>query len=551
MRLPIINNSVYARPKLISSFGGLNESEEIIENEFSDINNVSLDEFPLLTLREKRTGLKELLNLEVVLPVDFEIQASIYLDGLFVIANRYCFYKDKYLPEGKNILPEASDYKLVKMGAYILIFPVGMYFDTTSVDEGLQSMKSTYQNKSEVMIRGSKNSVFIRIEIKFADDFFSKGDTVKIQCSDLNVLTGQFGMFNGQGVFKVITEISRNYIVVPGSSGDFNALAPPGKLTITREIPAMDYVCENNNRVWGCSGKKHEIYACKLGDFKNWYSFEQISTDSYAATIGTAGNFTGCIAHLGHVLFFKENAIHKVFGDKPNNFQIKSYENIGVKEGCSNTLSILKETLYYVGIDGVYSYDGAMPEKISRKIENEFKGDFLAPCANKNNGKYYLMLNNKMFIYYQDKGTWIKHDDLYSKVFCSLGTRLIFLKGKVFHTFNGDNINVEREKDMTWYLESGNLKEETLANKYIKRLMFHIRLSNQSHVDFLIKYDDEGTWEKVYTIDSAEDRSYVIPIIPRRHFKMKYRLEGKGMFKLFAISKNIETGSEVAGNGNF
>src|SRR5699024_8801601 len=93
-------------------------------------------------------------------------------------------------------------------------------------------------------------------------------------------------------------------------------------VTVSREIPDMDFLTESENRIWGCSSKNHEIYACKLGDPTNWNCFEGISTDSYSATIGSDGDFTGACTHLGNVLFFKEDSIHKVWGSRPADFQI-------------------------------------------------------------------------------------------------------------------------------------------------------------------------------------------------------------------------------------
>ena len=50
-----------------------------------------------------------------------------------------------------------------------------------------------------------------------------------------------------------------------------------------RRVPDLDYITECDNRVWGCSSRENVIYACKLGDFRNWNSFAGLSTDSYAA----------------------------------------------------------------------------------------------------------------------------------------------------------------------------------------------------------------------------------------------------------------------------
>ena len=83
---------------------------------------------------------------------------------------------------------------------------------------------------------------------------------------------------------------------------------------LERRVPDMDYLTECDNRVWGCSNKENVIYACKLGDPTNWFSYRGIATDSYAVTVGSDGAFTGAATCMGYALFFKENTLHKLYG---------------------------------------------------------------------------------------------------------------------------------------------------------------------------------------------------------------------------------------------
>ena len=83
-----------------------------------------------------------------------------------------------------------------------------------------------------------------------------------------------------------------------------------------RRVPDLDYVTECDNRVWGCSSKENVIYACRLGDPTNWFSYRGIAADSYAVTVGSDGAFTGAATCMGYALFFKENTLHKLYGSK-------------------------------------------------------------------------------------------------------------------------------------------------------------------------------------------------------------------------------------------
>ena len=96
-----------------------------------------------------------------------------------------------------------------------------------------------------------------------------------------------------------------------------------GPVQVERKIPDLDFVTECDNRVWGCSSKENVIYACKLGDPTNWFSYRGIAADSYAVTVGSDGPFTGAATCMGYALFFKENALHKLYGSKPSDFQLQ------------------------------------------------------------------------------------------------------------------------------------------------------------------------------------------------------------------------------------
>lgn len=86
----------------------------------------------------------------------------------------------------------------------------------------------------------------------------------------------------------------------------------------SRTAPDMDFVCQCGNRLWGCrygnDGEKNinELYCCALGDFKNWNQYLGLSTDSWRASVGSDGVWTGAVNYLGSPVFFKENCIHRI-----------------------------------------------------------------------------------------------------------------------------------------------------------------------------------------------------------------------------------------------
>ena len=127
-------------------------------------------------------------------------------------------------------------------------------------------------------------------------------------------------------------------------------------ISITREIPDMDFICMNENRMWGCKGDT--IYASKLGDPLNWNVFDGLSTDSWTAETGTEGIFTGCCSFQGYPTFFKDDAVYKVLGDEPGNFVLRRQNIVGVAEGSNKSIVEIRGRLYYISHIGAVEWNG-------------------------------------------------------------------------------------------------------------------------------------------------------------------------------------------------
>lgn len=132
-----------------------------------------------------------------------------------------------------------------------------------------------------------------------------------------------------------------------------------GTLSVRRTVPDLLYVCENENRLWGCD--KTTIYASKLGDIFNWNVYDGLDTDSYSVDTGSAGSFTACVSYLGYPIFFKEEHIYKVYGSIPSNFEIMGSATLGVAEGSAGSLAVAGEILFSpLPGAGVMAYSGGI-----------------------------------------------------------------------------------------------------------------------------------------------------------------------------------------------
>lgn len=359
-------------------------------------------------------------------------------------------------------------------------------------------------------------------------------------------------------------------------SGTVRAADTLTDISIARKIPDMDFVCELDNRLWGCSSENHEIYSSKLGSPFNFNCFLGLSTDSGVITVGSDGDFTGCVAHLGYVLFFKEDCVHKIYGTKPTNYQVTNVALRGVQKGSERSICIVNETLFYKSKSGVMMFQGALPECISDELGTEYYSDAVAgACGN----KYYISMKDsenkwQLFAYDTTTGLWHKEDNTHFKFTLTASSDLYYIDGddlslntilgkgdafsveRLFDSTLTDNAqyvtdmyHIEREEAVEWSLESGDLYSNSIDNKYISRLRILLELKKDTKINVYLKYDNEKSWKcvctKSFKYAGSTRNTYNIPIVPRRSRRMKIRISGVGDCLIQAIAKSIEQGSEL------
>ena len=519
MILPFLNQYQNKSLRTIGTFGGLDERPTIEENFFADMRNVSCRYFPVLATRKPRGGDPDELT---------EPHGLFWKNGLFYVDGLNAYYNGTQV---SGLTLSDGDKQLVGMGAYIIIFPDKIAFNTST--RTYKSLDATLtQSSTATFAPLSQDSAYTKITLSGINNVFNQYDAVTIS-----------GCTNAQyNATKIITETGTNYIVVTGALS--TSFTQASGLKFERKTPAMDYVCEYNNRLWGCSSANHEIYASKLGDPFNWNAFEGISTDSYALTVGSDGDFTGCIAHMGYVIFFKEEYIHVMYGDKPSNYSLNTKQLPGVKKNCEKTMQIINETLFYVGRNGVYAYNGAVPTLISDNLEKS-----MGTCvAGKQDDVYYLSCvrdgKPELLTYDTKHQLWHKQDEL-QFAFTAYGD------GILYYIDSDDNLNTitgDSDERIEWFIESGDIVEGSLDQKYVSLIRFNFWMENASEANIFMRYDDEPLWEKKGTIKSIKNMTYTVPIIPKRCNKYRYRIEGYGQVKLFGLAREVEGGSEKNGS---
>lgn len=321
-----------------------------------------------------------------------------------------------------------------------------------------------------------------------------------------------------------------------------------GALTFKREVPDLDYICVNENRLWGCKGDS--IYASKLGDPTNFNVFDGLSTDSWQSDVGDKGDFTACISYLGYPMFFKEESVIKVYGDKPSNFQWTPSARFGVAAGSHRSLAVANETLFYLSPAGIVAYSGGIPTVISQPLGVQKR--WSDASAGSDGLRYYVCMKDEngnygIFVYDTKNGMWHKEDNEQSSFAYWHGSVLMMTPFGSIYDMSGREGTLESPEHLQWDAEFADATEGSPMKKGVLRLMIRLEMLGKSEVNVHIQYDEETTWHTLRTItmaSGAEKQSYVVPIVVRRCDHWRLRLSGYGKVRVYSIAQTRYVGSE-------
>ena len=338
-------------------------------------------------------------------------------------------------------------------------------------------------------------------------------------------------------------------IIIRGATDDelkfddnaFTEATEEGKITISRTVPDLDFICESNYRLWGTHG--NTIYSSKFSDPFNFKVFDGLANDSYAIEVGSEGEFTGCIPYSSHICFFKENTLHKLYGTKPSNFQITTVNVYGVQSGSERSMQIVNEQLLYKGVGGVYAYTGGVPELISEKFGTKRYSDAVACCDGE---KYYISMKQgdtwNMFAYDVMKNIWLREDD-------TNAVDMTFYDGKVyFLDARGGLYYIDKTADRSeieWGATFCTMHETINERKGYSKFHLRMDLSAGAWLAVDIKTDNDLQWQQIYTTHNEKAKTVSIPIIPTRCDSIDIRLRGKGRCTIKTFIREFSVGSDV------
>ena len=613
MNLPYIQD-ISRTKNFIDVFGGLNRNVSVQENEFSDICNMSTDYYPLLSPRKKRLTIKTFPAGEKVNGFSIK-EAVVHISK--ANGENHLYINGEKVTGTSDLSDKDGERQIVSMGSRIVVFPDKFFVNVLDTSEkgSLENKVKIEGNFSQSPISlfpcTADGSAYTDANVSETEPSEKKNGTVWVDTSGEKSIykiwdesTKQWAQVSatyiklsrpnigkgfskwdgisitglsapessGEGVKKQVTALNQSGVVIYDQSDDYIVIAglidqrtdiTSGTVTLERKVPDMDFVVESNNRLWGCryglQGETtvNEIYASKLGDFKNWNVFLGLSTDSYALSLGSDGKFTGAITYLGYPVFFKERCVHKIYGTLPSNYQLITTECRGVAKGSERSLAIVNNVLYYHSPIDFCTYNGSLPESVSENLGDVIYSSCIAGGVN---DKLYISAmrtdgERETLVFDTKRGIWQKESGekiasfqkdgyvLYYLFEADDGTFSIKAVDEKFNTAIS-NEKPKEEKGFEWFAESGNIGYYDENHKYVQKVVIRASIAEKAYFTLSISYDD-GKFQNVLTARRKSGiSSFKFPAKLNRCDHFKLRFQGEGDVKFISISKTLVVGSD-------
>ena len=532
MRLPEVTYALSKSGSENVSLHGINWSDSLQDGDLRESENISARRYPYFTTRHARAQQKR--------------GETFYQNGIGMTAWGKLVVIEKTTDssgaevgqiyyDGEAIgTVTAGEKQFAVVNTRMVIWPDKVYID----------MPTKTIRKMEADFTASKPA-FTTSTLKISEStdlttLFAAGDAVEI--------SGCTQTYNNKSV--IIKALTSDTITVAADTFKYSDTSTSTSWTdtsttvkIERSVPDMDYICESENRLWGCSSAAQTIYASALGDPTNFNVFEGLSTDSYALGVGTEGDFTGCCKLSTSVLFWKESKLHKMLGSYPAEYSLTSYDIDGLMAGCHKSMQVINEVLFYMGLHGIFAYSGGTPSLISQNFgERRFSdgvggndGDTYFLSVKDEDGKAHLL------VYETRYGIWLHEDDTEAMDFARVGRDMYMLdaNGNVWLEDSGTD-----DTQLPWTMQFTPFYETVQGHKSYSKVTMRFELPKGSYVTAEIRTDDK-TWQQVGKLVGNVHDIATLRLPINRCDKFELRLSGKGECTLLGLYREFYVGSEA------
>ena len=239
--------------------------------------------------------------------------------------------------------------------------------------------------------------------------------------------------------------------------------------------------------------------------------------------------------------------MERVYPSATGAHQIVTLRCPGVKKGCHGAAAVVDGTLFYLGLGGVYAFDGSMPSCVSMPLGSVRYQDGAAAGWN---GQYWLAAQDgdgkrHLLVYDTARGLWHRQDDADIMAFTVCDGALYGLArdGRLLDMTGGSG---QQETALRWMAETGELGLSQPENKYLARLELRVQPEDRARLEASASYDGGRSWETLGQVigGDGQTRGYLLHLRPRRCRQVRLRLQGTGRCRVFSMSAVYEKGSD-------
>ncbi len=573
-------------------FGGLRHHENCSDGELYDMENMSCEKYPILTVRQRRGRVTPVTPYVTQIYADngafLQVDAArLTYNGLALVKNLkdpentyFVRFGDRVvmMPDKKLLnlnyrildictsvaeLPEAQAlyeaYAVYDEDWHYIIYVWDgtKWVDNGWFDEPIETAKSfddvTICDGTIFNEKASANTLSVPFPYEYVTSSMrlKAGDAVSISGlttmpeNNKTAIIRELAKSRMEGWCDI--RFSDNCFKMPlDENGEpLTSYKEEGTVTIARTMPDMDFMFEHGNRLWGAKGK--EIFASKLGDPRNWNCYEELSTDSWYLKTQSKGEITGGISY-GYPRFFREESMTTVYGSIPTAFQTSETLLSGVKDGEHRSLAVTNGLLFWLSRNGMMIYSGS-----SAQLQDQVFGDWtLTEVLSATDAtRYYCYAElagggGAVFCYDTQRGLWTKESSRKIRCMTAMDGVIYALDvdGQI-ETLNAAIGPEKPEEAFASFAEFGDFTDGHMNRKGVSRLQLRLEVSEGANVDIYIQYDSSGQWQKVRSVAEGKKRSVYLPIIPRRCDHYRIKIAGVGEWKLFSMARERYHGSEM------
>lgn len=576
------------------AFGGLRHHTNCGDGEIYDMANLTARDYPVLGSRPTRWAAS-----------DYRLQGAVSIfrksgNTLWVGDDGYLRLS---LPTGAvfEIAPvsDPTRAELVRMGQRVVLWPnkilLNLNYTITGVAASLEDLPQTAEDNTAWIVEAGQAAGGSLLYVHQSGQWIQNGrfdEQMEVSLSLENVTVGSGSLYDDPAEANTLTlpimdsalrELLRagDAVHISGMSREANnkvavirqieageednttllhftehsfslpegqeSYTEIGPVLLEKKLPELDFVFEHANRLWGAKGKV--IAASALGDPSNWYIFDGLATDSWELVTQEPGDITAGISYQGYATFFRTDGRTVIYGDVPAAFGSSWAMLPGVRPGARRSLGIAGGLLYYLGKEGMYSYDGsAWPQSLSQVFGEEALDGGLAAW---DGSRYYvqLLVDGQWGLYVMDaaKGLWMRE----TTQGCQRLADLCY-DGEDIYGLDSDNGRLWRltgqgdaETDLYSYMETGDYTDGSPMKKSLNRLLLRLELGEGALLQVQIKYDSEDNWQTLRQIAGGKKkRTWQLYLTPRRADHYRLRIEAWGQWRLYSMARQIYTGTE-------